>query len=119
MKNRDNKKTSLTISLTALILALVLPAVAGCKTCEGGACAIPASETGKALSKTNECGGPGCAAKCSAAKAATGTPDKDATAVISTTSLKTLLDARTGKHDDGRRIAGWAEAGHEVKETKQ
>ena len=51
-KEGDNIKT-LAIKTTILaILALVLPVVAGCKSCEGGACAITTGEAGKALSKT-------------------------------------------------------------------
>ena len=91
MKRKDTKsKLSITNSLLITILALALPVVAGCKSCEGGACAIVASETGKALSETQP-------------------------AVLTTAVLHTLLeadtplvllDARSGKYDDGRRIPG-------------
>ncbi len=92
MKRETNKTRQRVLRTTLLaILALVLPVVAGCRSCEGGgACAIATSEAGKTFSKT----GP---------------------AVVSTATLSALLesgtplillDARSGKYDDGRRIPG-------------
>lgn len=78
------------IILSSLAAILVLPAVTGCKTCAGGACTETPRETGKTFSVT-------------------------APAVISTETLQAmiaaktplvLLDARSGKYDDGKRIPG-------------
>jgi len=75
---------------TLLAITMVLPAVTGCKTCAGGACTETPRETGKTFSFTQP-------------------------AVISTETLQAmlaaktplvLLDARSGKYDDGSRIPG-------------
>jgi rhodanese-related sulfurtransferase len=102
-------KQIITTTAVVAILALVLPAVVGCKTCEGGACAITASETGKTLSSGCPNGG------CKAQPPPVATNAEQGPAVINTETLNTLLaaksqlvllDARSGKYDDGRRIPG-------------
>ncbi len=91
VKRKDTELSVRVIkTLLVTILALVLPVVAGCRSCEGGACAIVTCEAGKTFSKSES-------------------------AVVTTTVLQTLLeaktppvllDARSGKYDDGRRIPG-------------
>ena len=99
-------KASRNIGVLMLATSLVVPSLllAGCGTCGGGRCGRKAG--GEALKKA--CG-PNCTKPCCAAK--------KAGADISTAALKTLLsagaqvtvlDARTGKYDDGRRIPGAA-----------
>ena len=112
MKDQVDKASKwMKISTVLVFSALVLPAVTGCKSCEGGACAISASETGKTLSLNNKCGkgGSESLAGCKVEGAAKNT------VTVSTEALKTLLDAktplvladaRTGQYDDGRRIPG-------------
>jgi rhodanese-related sulfurtransferase len=106
-------RTSIKILSVMAVVALVLPALTGCKSCEGGACAISAGEAGKTLNVDGRPGGCGGKA-CGGCPVSTG---GEKAATVSTASLKAmldaktpliLLDARTGQYDDGRRIPGAA-----------
>ena len=91
VKTKDTELSVRVIkTLLVAVLALVLPVVAGCRSCEGGACAIVASETGKAFSTSEP-----AVVKTAALQA-----------LLTANAPLVLLDARSGKYDDGRRIPG-------------
>jgi rhodanese-related sulfurtransferase len=114
------RKIEVILSVAAIVMAgLVLPSRAGCGACgpaEAKAVGTACTKAGETACKKSCCGTKdtaACKAACKAECAKTGCAAK--IAKTNTTGLKammdagvkvTLLDARTGKYDDGRRIPG-------------